>query len=66
MTCEKCQLQEKIKTQAPTLKPIAVFEPLKQVGMDLIGSALLFKLVGMDLIGSALLLILSGTIMCVF
>ena len=35
--CDACQRHEKIKTQAPELRPIKVKEPMYMVGMDLIG-----------------------------
>ncbi len=39
MTCDRCQRYEKLKTQAPELKPIKVNKALELVGMDLIGNA---------------------------
>lgn len=36
-TCEKCQRHGLLKTQAPTMRPIKVKEPLELVGADLIG-----------------------------
>ena len=38
MACDKCQSYDnKLKVQAPEMKPIKVDETLELVGMDLIG-----------------------------
>ena len=35
--CDACQRYEKLKTVAPKLTPIMIVEPMRMVGMDLIG-----------------------------